>query len=135
MALYVGMHAWIALDRHCDRRVRLDVPHSVDQIASVLSPQLQANLTPQFARGQGFAGLTGSDVAETNFRDLICSLVRGRANNRPGAWRIDREQTVGQHGNDAIGDAYIITFDWLCRRSGRFLSKGARRPSDEGQDC
>src|SRR5216684_7405184 len=48
-ALFMGVHAGVALDRDRDRGVWLDVPHRIDQIAGVLGLQLQSDLTSQFA--------------------------------------------------------------------------------------
>src|SRR5216684_1719133 len=134
-ALFMGVHAGVALDRDRDRGVWLDVPHGIDQIAGVLGLQLQSDLTSQFARCQGFAGLSRAKIAEVNFCGLVRGGLRVRANDRPGAWCIDRKPAARQHRNVAIGHAKIVTINSLQRRSGLVLRKSASGANDECQNC
>ncbi len=52
MALLVRTHTGIALDRNSNARIRLDVPHRIDEIASILGAQFDPDLSAQFARRQ-----------------------------------------------------------------------------------
>ena len=116
----MGVHGGVALNGYRNPGVRLNVPHGIDQITGVFGPQLQSDLTPQFAGGQGLAGSSGAEIAEANFRDLIRDGLR--AHDRPRTWCIDREPAAGRHRNDSIGNAEVIAIHWLQGKSG--LARG-----------
>src|SRR5437879_3642710 len=136
-ALLMGVRPGVMLDRHGYPAIRFDMPHRIDQIAGVLRAQFQSDLTSQRAGSQGLHGLTGSHIAEANFRDLIWRLPGACAKNRPRTRCLYGQPSARQSRDSPIGHTKVIAINLFQCRAWPLLPKGASAANDdcENRQC
>ncbi len=126
MALLLRTHTGIALDRNGKARIRLDVPHRIDEIASILGTQFDSELSAQFARRQRLRFRARPKIGEP---DLDGGLA-AKAQHRSRARTVDLKSPIRTRPDFAIGHTDVK--DYLRRAADAFCESSKKNTNQDG---